>query len=357
MKTNNNKIAALGLAVATLFACESDDKIVDTILAEVGTGAVIRTIDEDNDLVYNDVTTSFDAGSAYTLVLEEQDEEEGALLESVEIFVNFDDNSTDGGDMSTSEVPLQTLQASDFSTGDRGLPQVTVSYTSAELVSATGIDESMIVGKDRFEFRLVLNLTNGETFTNSDVGGPVSGGAFFSAPFEYFPVIECSITENLAGEHSYVVTNARPAPGSGNVCSGTDLVGTVTWTEVSSGVYSSSDMSFGQFLDCTQREGDLPTGAITLVRGPAAGDDIEIEWDCTLLTPDGEVFLEDGVVVPNDEGDNDPDTEVTYSYEITDVTGPDMTINFSSSQGDAGTVVLTREGSVDWPVIFTANNE
>ena len=212
MKTNNNKIAVLGLALATLVACESDDKIVDTILAEVGTGAVIRTIDETNDLVYNDVTASFDAGSAYTLVLEEQDQEEGALLESVEIFVNFDDNSTDGGDMTTTEVPLQTLQASDFSTGSRGLPQATVSYTSDELVAATGINESMIVGKDRFEFRLVLNLTNGEVFTNTDVGGPVSGGAFFSAPFEYFPVIACSITESLAGTHTYVTTDMQTSP-------------------------------------------------------------------------------------------------------------------------------------------------
>ena len=101
-------------------------------------------------------------------------------------------------------------------------------------------------------------------------------------------------------------------------------------------------MSFGQYEDCY-------TG-----RGPATGEDIEIEWDCTLLTPDGEIFLDNGVVVPND--DDDPDTEITYSYEITNVTGPDMTIEFSSSTGDAGTVVLTREGGADWPVIFTANN-
>ncbi|PRX53692.1 hypothetical protein [Flagellimonas meridianipacifica] len=347
MKTNNNKIAVLSLALATLFACESDDKIVDTILEEVGTGAIIRTIDEDNDLVYNDITTSFDAGSVYTLVLEEQDEEEGALLESVEIFVNFDDRSFeeagDADDMTTSEVPLRTLQASDFSTGDRGLPQITVTFTSDELVSTTGIDETMIIGKDRFEFRLVLNLTNGETFTNTDVGGPVSGGAFFSAPFEYFPVIECSITESLAGTHSYVTTGILPAPGGGGMCSGADLNGTVTWTEDSSGVYISSDMSFGQFEDCYSG------------RGAATGEQITIEWDCTELTPDGEVVLNEGVVVPND--DDDSDTELTYSYSITNVTGADMTIEFSNSAGDRGTVVLTREGGADWPVIFTANNE
>ncbi len=342
MKTYNNKIAILGLALATLVACDTDDKVVDGILADVGTGAIIRTIDEDNNLVYNDETDAFDPGSSYSLVLEEQDEEEGALLESVEIFVFFDDNSTEGSDMSTTEVTLQTLQASDFSAGDRGLPQASVSYTSDELIAATGIDESMVIGKDQFRFRLLLTLTNGETYTNSDVGGPVSGGSFFAAPFEYAPIIACTITESLAGTHTYVTTDVRAAPGGGGMCSGGDLNGSVTWTEVSSGVYSSSDMSFGQYEDCY------------VGRGPAAGDEIEIEWDCTILIPDGEVFLdEDGVVVPDDD---DADSEVTYSYSITNVTGPDMTIDFSSSTGDAGTVVLTREGGADWPVIFTANN-
>ncbi len=343
MKTRYNKIAILGLAAATFFACETDDKIVDGVLEDVGTGAIIRTIDEDNDLVYNDDTDAFDAGSSYSLVLEEQDEENGALLGSLDIFVNFDDNSSGGPDMTTTEVLLQTLQASDFSSGDRGLPQVSVSYTSDELVAATGIDESMIVGKDRFEFRLVLTLTNGEVYTNSDVGGPVSGGAFFSAPFEYFPVIACSITEDLSGTHSYEVTGQRPAPGGGGMCSGAPINGTVTWTETEagSGVFTSSDMRFGQYEDCY------------VGRGPAASEEIEIEWDCTLLTPDGEVFLDDdGVVV----GEDDADAEITFSYTITDVTGPVMTIDFSSSTGDAGTVEITREGNVDWPVIFTANN-
>ncbi|MEM9364199.1 MAG: hypothetical protein AAGA43_16275 [Bacteroidota bacterium] len=357
MKTNNNKIAVLGIALATLFACETDDKIVDEILADVGTGAVIRTIDEENDLVYNDVTTSFDAGSTYTLVLEEQDEEEGALLQSVEVFVNFDDRSFetagDADDMTTSEVSLQTLQASDFSTGDRGLPQATVSYTSAELVTATGIDETMIVGKDRFEFRLVLSLTNGETFTNSDVGGPVSGGAFFSAPFEYAPEIACSITEDLSGTHSYVTTIETVAPGQAppgdDVPIGCDpgttvVMGDVTWTTVEGtpGEYTSTDMGFGQFESC------FPG------RGPATGDDVTIIWDCTDLNPDGEVFIKDSVVIPDDD---DEDRSFSYGYTITDVTGSVMTIEFSNSLGDSGTVVLTREGGTDWPVIFTANNE
>ncbi|WP_394747237.1 hypothetical protein [Spongiimicrobium salis] len=340
MKRYITKIMVFGLAVSTIFSCSSDDKIVDQILEGVGTGAILRTRSETNNLVFNDVTRTFDAGSNYALTIEEQDEEEGALLESVEIFVAYRDNS--GGEMTTQEVPLQTLMASDFTTGERGLPEASVSYTSDQLVSTTGITESMVVGKDRFEFRLVLNLTNGEVFSNNDVGGPVSGGSFFSAPFEYFPEVACSITESLAGTHTYVTSNIDSAPGAGGMCSGGNVMGTVTWTEVEPGEYSSSDMSFGQFEDCYT------------IRGPAAGEDITIVWDCTLLTPDGEVYLdEDGVVTPNDDND---DQEFTYSYTITNVTGPDMTIDFSSSAGDRGTVVITREGGADWPAIFTANN-
>ena len=336
----------ISAAVSLMMACDADNKVIDDVLAGVSTGAVIRTIDEDNNLVYNDVTTSFAAGSTFSLTLEEQDEEGGDLLESLEIYVNFDDNSTAAAgdtDMTTEEVLLQTLSAADFSIGPRNLPQTSVSYTSDELVTATGIDESMIIGKDRFEFRLVLALTNGEVYSVNDVGGPVSGGSYFASPYEYFPVIACSITENLAGTHTYVTSEIVSAPGAGGDCSGNIISGSVTWSETDDpGVYSSTDMSFGQFEDCYD------------VRGKAAGEDITIEWDCTNLTPDGEIYLdEDGVVVPTDDTE---DTAFTYSYSITNVTGAVMTIEFSSSAGDRGTVEITREGGLDWPVIFTANN-
>lgn len=342
---NIYKTTISAAAISLLMACDADNKVIDDVLADVSTGAIIRTIDEDNGLVYNNVDAAFDAGSTFSLTLEEQDEEGGDLLESLEIYVNFDDNSTAAAgdtDMTTEEVLLQTLSAADFSIGPRNLPQTSVSYTSDELVTATGIDESMIIGKDRFEFRLVLALTNGEVYSVNDVGGPVSGGSYFASPFEYFPVIACSITESLAGEHSYVVTDISPAPGGGGDCVLDEINGTVVWSETdAAGVYTSSDMSFGQFENCYT------------ARGPATGNDIEIEWDCTSLIPDGEVYLKDGVVIPDDD---DEDAEITYSYTITNVTGPDMTIEFANSLGDRGTAVLTRDGGMNWPVIFTANN-
>ena len=349
---NIYKITICAAAVGLLVSCDADNKTVDDVLQDTTTGGVIRTIDEDNNLVYNDVTDAFDAGSDFTLVLEEQDEEGGALLESVEIYVNFKDNSVtevDEEGMTTSEVLLQTLSASDFTNGSRGLPQTTVSYTSDELVDITGIDESMIIGKDRFEFRLVLALTNGEVYTNTDVGGPVSGGSYFASPFEYFPVVACTITEDLSGTHSYVATNIISAPGAGGNCSGDDLSGTVTWTPfqnasgtVVPGRYVSSDMSFGQYEDCYT------------VRGPATGTAISLIWDCTRLNSTGSVYLNSaGAVQPARAGFR---REFTYTYTITNVSGAEMTVDFSSSSGDRGTAVITREGGEDWPVIFTANN-
>lgn len=347
---NIYKTTICAALVALLASCEADEKIVDQVLAQTTTGAVVRTRSQSNRLVYNDITASFAPASTFSLTLEVQDEEGGALLDQVEIFVNFDDNSEGGPDMSTPEVLLQTLVPTDFTQGSRGLPETSVSYTSDELVTITGIDEALIVGKDRFEFRLVLTLTNGQVYTNTDVGGPVSGGAYFSAPFEYFPVINCSITEDLSGDHTFVATNIVSAPGAGGECSGNDLSGTVTWSPflnasgaVVPGRYVSSDMSFGQFEDCYT------------VRGPATGTGISLIWDCTQINSSGSVFLNSaGAVQPGSAGRA---RSFTYTFAITNVTGPDMTVDFSSSAGDRGTAVITREGGVDWPVIFTANNE
>lgn len=347
-----NKIVLTSVAFGLFWSCELEDKTVDEILSQVGTGAIIRTISQVNNLVYNDITMSFDEGSSYTLTLEQQDAEGGALLQKVDIYVNFKDNSTIAPDlngMTTDEVLLQSLSATDFTAGPRSLPQTTVSYTSDELIAVTGIDESMIIGKDRFEFRLVLTLTNGEEYTNTDVGGPVSGGSYFASPFEYFPVVACSITEDLSGEHSFIATNIVSAPGAGGNCSGNNLSGSVTWIPflnssgaVVPGRYVSSDMSFGQYEDCYT------------TRGKATGTAISLIWDCTRLNSSGSIYLNRaGAVQPSRAGFA---REFTYTYTIVNVNGPDMTVNFSSSSGDRGTAVITREGGQDWPVIFTANN-
>ncbi|MGB6151364.1 MAG: hypothetical protein WBG48_05180, partial [Pricia sp.] len=58
MKNMNSKTALLlGLSIITL-SCE-ETTTVDQVLDEVGTGAVLRTRDEINNLVFDDVEKAF----------------------------------------------------------------------------------------------------------------------------------------------------------------------------------------------------------------------------------------------------------------------------------------------------------
>lgn len=333
-------LGVLGL-IFGMSSCSTDDKIVDEVLNNVGTGAILRTLSQTNDLVYNDDERAFNPSSKYTLVIEEQDAQGGNLLESMEVYVKFNATDAERFPEKGREVLLEKLSVSDFSEGDRELPVTTVSYSSKVLVEALGIDESKIQGEDRFEFRLVLTLTNGEVYTNTDVGGPVSGGSYFSSPFEYFPTIKCAITESLAGTHTYQTINTKAAPGGDGACSGNTLTGEVVWTKKKPGTYASSDMSFGQFEDCY------------INRGKAAGNGISIVWDCTSLNPVGDVYIDgEGMVTTKDKAQR----SLSYNYSIIKVEGSEMTIKFSNAAGDGGQVLVTREGGKNWPEIFSRNN-
>ena len=62
----------------------------------------------------------------FTATIEAHDEEDGALLNNVEIFI-----SADSGD----EVQIRTLNASEFTNGPTGLPRTTFSVSLTEVDS------------------------------------------------------------------------------------------------------------------------------------------------------------------------------------------------------------------------------
>ncbi|GAA4278172.1 hypothetical protein [Aquimarina mytili] len=333
------------LASIFLLGCSGDDKTVDQVLDGVTNGAILRTIDIDNKLIYNDITTSFEADSDYTLIIEEQDASNGDLLSEVEIYARFVENTridTNGDlvvdenddDLSTEEGLIRTLTASDFEPGDRGVPISTINFTAEELVSFTGVDESKIQGKDDFALRFVLKLTDGRSFSVDDASGNVSGGSYFSSPYTYRTTIGCAITESLAGTYTYQITSLVSAPGGTSNCPAGPLTGEVTWEDTNTpGEYSTSDISFGQFDACYV---DV-FSAITF-------DHILVTWDCTNLVAEGKIETV--------EVDTDKEDEFSYVYTITATSGSDMTIEFGNSKGDQGTVILTRSGGSEWPVLL-----
>ena len=327
--------------------CSGDDKLINDILENTASGAFLRTISITNTLVYDDIQKMFvGEDPSYTLVLEAQDAEQGGLLQEVEIFANFTDNTEDTNgdfvindqdmDISTMEMPLVTLPASRFETGPDGLPRTTVKFTAQELIDFTGVDEFLIDGNDVFSFRMIMRLTDGRSFSINDRNGNVESGSFFRSPFEYRATISCAITESLAGTYNYVVSDLVSAPGGRSMCSTGNLTGMVTWKEIAGmpGEYTTSDVSFGQLGDC-----------YTFAANARKEEDVQITWDCKNLNAEGNTTL------TLTQGSEKEELEISYTYIIKSVNGNTLTLELRNSAGDRGIVTLER--TTDWPVIFT----
>ena len=179
------KIFLSALVVFSFNSCEDSNKVVDQVVAGTKTGAVLRTIEVLSNTLNADVPTTF-----FSVEVEEQDEEDGALLLSVDVFVSIRDLTPDNG-TTVAEALVKTIDASAFSTGPDGLPRAIITATFGEAEAAMGIDRTMHSAGDLFVFELRLNLTDGRTFGASDAAGIITGG-FFSSPYAYNTLLLCS---------------------------------------------------------------------------------------------------------------------------------------------------------------------
>ncbi len=168
------------LVIAMLFlACESDDKLVDEVQANVERGAIVRTISSEGTSwnVADDTET-------FTAELEAQDIEDGALFQEVRFYVDLVDN-TDDNIIDPAEALLETIPASEWVGDVWGLPRTTFSVSLAEAAAALGISLGDYNCGDEFNIRLEIELIDGRVITNTDLSGTVSGGSFFSSPLNY----------------------------------------------------------------------------------------------------------------------------------------------------------------------------
>ena len=187
----------LGLLI--LSSCSEDDKISDEVVATTTRGAVIRTIGIDPN-----VFDVFDAASVWTITAEYQDVTDGTLFSDIDVFLNFVDNTEDNGTTTTSETLFANIPASSFEIGPNGLPRGTFSIVYGEALSALGIpnDPASVTGGDQINIRLTVNLTDGRSFTDVDATGNVSGGSFFSSPYNYRANIVCPPSTPTSGTWS-----------------------------------------------------------------------------------------------------------------------------------------------------------
>jgi len=179
------KIISLLTIILVFQSCSDPDNTINDVLDNYQKGAVLRTISSSGDYNFYD-----QSNSVFTATIEAHDEENGALLSNVEIFI-----SADSGE----EVQIRTLDASEFVNGPTGLPRTTFSVSLSEVDSKISY-----IGGSTVQIRLKLNLTNGRSFSTEAVTGSMTG-SYFKSPYAYNKIILCNVTDGSAVPGIYTI--------------------------------------------------------------------------------------------------------------------------------------------------------
>ena len=273
MKINNKILGAiLGVSTLLISSCDDGDKVIDTVFDETTRGAVLRTIEADG------IFDRFDTSTTYGFTFEEQDYEDGDLLEKVDLYISFEDNTEANGDSTVDEILIETFLPADFTDGEFGLPRASYETTLANALSQLGLVEGDFDGGDAIQFRLILTLTDGRTFTNDDSTGTITG-SFFNAPYFYAPIIKCIPPAPVAGEYTIEMEDSF---GDGWNGASIDVVidGVETSYTLDSGAAGSQTFT-------------VPEGTAEFTLAFSSGDwDGEITYE--IIAPTGELALSDG---------------------------------------------------------------
>jgi hypothetical protein len=200
---NIKSILSLAFLAIMVASCSESDKVVDQVVAGVQRGAILRQVEvRSNSVALNTDSGLLVDGEKFELDVEYQDNEDGNLLSEMNVYVSFTDNTDDETDNSKAEVLHETLSASDFSTGDRGLPTLTYSLLGTEMLSTLGLAPTALgTGGDAFTVRFELVLTDGRTFSTENNSGTITG-SYFRSPFSNNIAVVCAPSVPTPGEWS-----------------------------------------------------------------------------------------------------------------------------------------------------------
>jgi hypothetical protein len=228
-------------------------------------GAILRTINIESQLLNKSIPTT-----AFTLTVEEQDGEDGGLLESVDIYVTLRDLTPDNGTAVADDKLVKTYTASEFATGPSGLPRATLSATYGEAFAATGLASDDVQPGDIFLMELRLNLTDGRTFGKSSASGIITGG-FFSSPFVYNALIICSPASGdyTVDMHDSYGDGWQTNQGSGGDGISVDIDGTIVMVGMCSpyGGGAGTFLESGAGTGCVENNGYDATGIVNVPAG------------------------------------------------------------------------------------------
>ena len=135
------------------------EMMTDYMLKEYEQGAALRQISKTGE--YQAATPGT---SVVNWTLEPHDAEMGGLTQNVEVYLKFN---------SGAEVLYQTINRSEMYDGPVGLPRFDISISLTSALSALGV--SSFSGNDVVTVRFQLNLTDGRSFSRTNVTGSMTG--------------------------------------------------------------------------------------------------------------------------------------------------------------------------------------
>lgn len=292
MKTMRNifKFLFASLFLVT-FSCVDSENTIDTVL-DYETGAILRTIS-----VNNAVLNSSDPMSTFSVTVEEQDEEDGALFQQVNVYCQLRDLTADNSDGSTNDnstgfILVSSVPASDFATGPVGLPRGDINMAFGDAAAAMGVGPTQYSPGDVFVVGLEVVLTDGRTYDWTSAAGIITGG-FFSSPFKYNALLTCS---PMPGDYTVYMTDSygdgwqTTSGGDGGLGLQIDMDGVVTSVALCS--------MWGTFdFTCTPNNGFEGTAIVT----------IPVGTESALWTFPGDYYGEIGFEITG------PNNQVAYS--------------------------------------------
>jgi len=268
------------LIVFSITSCQKEEGTIYEVL-DYETGAVLRTLSVNAALFNNSIPTS-----EFSVTIEEQDAQDGGLLESVDIYVSLRDLTSENGTTVAVDKFVKSFDASAFSTSPVGLPMATLTSNFGEAFAALGISADQVTAGDIFEMELRLNLTDGRTFGKSSAAGIITGG-FFASPFVYNALIVCS------PEPGTYHIDMRDSYGDGWQGGGieVDIDGTVTKYKVPD-EYSAEENPGGLTV-ITDAEADVevPSGTVSLT-WTWINDSYNSECEFEIYSPYGDLLLQ-----------------------------------------------------------------
>ncbi|MGB5370856.1 MAG: hypothetical protein WBN18_10530, partial [Flavobacteriaceae bacterium] len=133
MKINYKYFSLLAFASLLISSCDEGDAVVDDVTANTTRGAILRTV----TVVSNELPLG-DPNALFSVELEVQDVANGSLVDNIEVYLGFRDNTvaTGGTDLDKAEILAATLPSSGFNQGPNGFPRLSYAITLSEMLSA-----------------------------------------------------------------------------------------------------------------------------------------------------------------------------------------------------------------------------